>query len=79
MMKQQSRSDLSVSIDAQGTLNEQNEEEEIQYVRTASKGGGGGGGNSLRPYSQQRPMRRNLSSCLGLIHNGQNHSYVIAA
>ena len=36
--------------------------------------GGGGGGNSLRPYSQQRPMRTNLSSCLGLIHNGQNHS-----
>ena len=24
-------------------------------------GGGGGGGNSLRPYSQQRPMRTNLS------------------
>ena len=28
--------------------------------------GGGGGGNSLRPYSQQRPMRTNLSSRLGL-------------
>ncbi len=25
------------------------------------QGGGGGGGNSLRPYSQQRPMRTNLS------------------
>ena len=35
---------------------------------------GGGGGNSLRPYSQQRPMRTNLSSCLSLIHHGQNHS-----
>ena len=31
----------------------------------------GGGGNSLRPYSQQRPMRTNLSCCLGLIDNGQ--------
>ena len=37
-------------------------------------GGGGGGRNSLRPYRQQRPMRTNLASCLGLIHNGKNHS-----
>ncbi len=42
---------------------------------------GGGGGNSLRPdvwimdpYSQQRPMRTNLSCCLGLIDNGQYKS-----
>ncbi len=35
---------------------------------------GGGGGNSLRPYSQQRPMRTNLSYCLGLIDNGQYKS-----
>ncbi len=34
----------------------------------------GGGGNSLRPYSQQRPMRTNLSCCLGLIDNGQYKS-----
>ncbi len=33
---------------------------------------GGGGGDSLRPYSQQRPMRPNLSCCLGLIANGQH-------
>ena len=32
---------------------------------------GGGGGNSLRPYSQQRPLRTNLAWCLGLIDNGQ--------
>ena len=35
---------------------------------------GGGGGDSLRPYSQQRPMRTNLSCCLGLIDNGQQKS-----
>ncbi len=35
---------------------------------------GGGGGNSLRPYSQQRPTRTNLSCCLGLIDNGQYKS-----
>ncbi len=34
----------------------------------------GGGGNSLRPYSQQRPMRTNLSCCLGFIDNGQHKS-----
>ena len=33
-----------------------------------------GGGNSLRPYSQQRPMRTNLSCRLGLIDNGQYKS-----
>ncbi len=33
-----------------------------------------GGGNSIRPYSQQRPMRMNLSCCLGLIDNGQHKS-----
>ncbi len=33
-----------------------------------------GGGNSLRPYSQQRPMRTNLSCCLGLTDNGQYKS-----
>ena len=33
-----------------------------------------GGGNSLRPYSQQRPMRTNLSCCPGLIDNGQYKS-----
>ncbi len=32
----------------------------------ASHRGGGGGGHSLRPYSQQRPMRMNMSCCLGL-------------
>ncbi len=32
----------------------------------------GGGGNSLWPYSQQRPMRPNLSCCLDLIDNGQH-------
>ncbi len=31
------------------------------YHETWSQRGGGGGGNSLRPYSQQRPMRTNLS------------------
>ena len=31
----------------------------------------GGGGNSLRSYSQQWPMRTDLSSCLGLCNNGQ--------
>ncbi len=35
---------------------------------------GGGGGNSLRPYSQQRPMRTNRSRCLGLMDNGQYKS-----
>ncbi len=35
---------------------------------------GGGGENSLRPYSQQRPMRTNLSCCPGLIDNGQYKS-----
>ncbi len=34
----------------------------------------GGGGNSLRPYSQRRPMRTNLSCCPGLIGNGQYKS-----
>ncbi len=34
----------------------------------------GGGGISLRPYSQQGPMRTNLSFCLGLIDNGQYKS-----
>ncbi len=33
-----------------------------------------GGGNSLRPYSQLRPMRTNLSCCLGPIDNGQHKS-----
>ncbi len=35
-------------------------------------GGGGGGENSLRPYSQQRPMMTSLSCicCLGLTDNG---------
>ncbi len=33
-----------------------------------------GAGSSLRPYSQQRPMRTNLSCCLGLIDNGQHKS-----
>ncbi len=55
---------------------EREREREIHYFHLASKayedepvfmpeahlgGGGGGGGNSLRPYSQQRPMRTNLS------------------
>lgn len=35
---------------------------------------GGGGGNSLRPYSQQRPMRTNLSCYMGLMNNGQHKS-----
>ena len=33
-----------------------------------------GGGNSLRPCRQQRPIRTNLSCCLGLIDNGQYKS-----
>ncbi len=33
-----------------------------------------GGGNPLCPYSQQRPMRTDLSCCLGLIDNGQYRS-----
>ncbi len=37
-------------------------------------GGGGGGGISRRPYNQQRPMRTNLSCCLGLSDNGQHKS-----
>ncbi len=40
-------------------------------------GTGGGGGNSLPPYSQQRPMRTDLSGCLGLIDHGQYKSTVI--
>ncbi len=32
-----------------------------QWASLDRAGGGGGGGNSLRPYSQQRPMRTNLS------------------
>ncbi len=44
----------------------------IHYVHWASKAYGGG--NSLRPYSQQRPMSTNLSCCLGLIDNGQYKS-----
>ena len=38
---------------------DENESEAIQHVLT---------------WSQDGPMRTNLSSCLGLIHNGQNHS-----
>ncbi len=34
----------------------------------------GGGGNSLRPYSQQRPMKTNLSCCPSLIDNGHHKS-----
>ncbi len=33
-----------------------------------------GGGNSLRPYSQQRPMRTNLALCPRLFDNGQHRS-----
>ncbi len=33
-----------------------------------------GGGNSLRPFSQQRHMRTNLSWCPGFIDNGQQKS-----
>ncbi len=52
---------------------EREREREIHYVHWASKAYedesvfmseahlGGGGGISLRPYSQQRPMRTNLS------------------
>ncbi len=35
---------------------------------------GGGGGNALRPYSQQTPMRTNLSCCPGLTDNGSYKS-----
>ncbi len=41
---------------------------------TACEVSSGGGGSSLYPYSQQRPMRTNLSCCLGLIDNGQYKS-----
>ncbi len=33
-----------------------------------------GGEKSLLPYSKQRPMRTNLSCCLGFIGNGQHKS-----
>ncbi len=42
----------------------------LAIARSVTFSIGGGGGNSLRPYSQQRPMRTNLSCCLGLIYNG---------
>ncbi len=47
------------------------EDEGIHFVLKATKGGGG---NSLRPYSQQRPMGTNLSRCLGLFDVGQHMS-----
>ncbi len=47
---------------------------EAYILQACNIGGTGGGGNSLRPYSQQRPIRTNLSCCLGLIDNGQHRS-----
>ncbi len=49
--------------------------DQLQHgIHVHAEGGGGGGGSSLRPYSPQRPMRTNLSCCLGLIDNGQHKS-----